>query len=386
VAFLEHTGMSFDQRYLELADLKAKAKKRLPWFVWEYLDSGTGTETALQRNRQALDNILFRPSILHGEHQPDLSFTIFGQTYALPFGVAPVGMSGLIWPKAEQHLAQAAAQANFPYCISTLAAETPEAIAPHHGGNGWFQLYPPRDPKIRNDMIRRAKDAGFTTMVLTADLPAPSRRERQTRSGLTHPPKLTPRLLAQISIRPEWALAMLVNGMPRMKTLDAYVEGGQAKAPPTAHAGYKMRIAPDWDYLQQVRDVWDGPLVVKGVLDPDDATKLQEYGVDGLWISNHGGRQFDGAPAAIDVLPQVHAETDLPIIFDSGVEGGLDIMRALALGADMVMLGRAWHYALAALGADGPAHLADILQKDLISCMGQIGVNHPKQAAARLIT
>lgn len=382
----EHTLMSLDQKYLELADLKAKAKKRLPKFVWEYLDSATGRESALPRNREAFDRLLFTPSILHGESNPDLSVSLFGQGYALPFGVAPVGMSGLIWPNAERHLARTAAELGFPFCLSTVAAETPEAIAEHHGGHGWFQLYPPRDPEIRDDIMRRAKDAGFKTLVLTADLPAASRRERQTRSGLKHPPKLTPRLMAQVAIRPEWAMARLLNGMPRMKTLEPYIEGTMKNLPPTAHAGYMMRVAPDWEYLQAVREYWDGPLIVKGVLNPEDAPKLQSYGVDGIWVSNHAGRQFDGAPASIDVLPMIRAQTDLPIIFDSGIEGGLDIMRAMALGADMVMLGRAWHYALAALGSKGPALLADILRKDLMSCMGQIGVNRPSQAAKRLIT
>tara|TARA_R110002049_G_scaffold23781_7_gene84895 strand:- start:116018 stop:117163 length:1146 start_codon:yes stop_codon:yes gene_type:complete len=365
--------MDLHATYPGLADLRRRARARLPKFVWEYLDSATGTEATKHRNRRALDRIGLMPSILHGEFTPDLSTTLMGQSLPLPFGIAPLGMSGLIWPDAEGHLARAAARANIPYGLSTVAAQSPEDLAPHLGPQAWFQMYPPRDPEIRADMLARARDAGFSTLVLTVDVPVASRRERQTRSGLTSPPRLTPRLLAQVACRPAWALGMARRGLPHMATLDKYTPATQANLPPTAHIGYLLRTAPDWDYLRWLRDYWAGPLVIKGVLRPEDATALQNEGVDAIWVSNHAGRQFDAAPASIDALPAIRAATTLPLIFDSGIEGGLDILRALALGADFVMLGRAFHFALAALGPVGIDHLIDMLARDLVANMGQLG-------------
>jgi L-lactate dehydrogenase (cytochrome) len=365
--------MDLHSSYPGLSDLRAGAKKRIPSFVWEYLDSGTGDERAKSRNRTRLDQIGLMPSVLHGEFEPDLSTTFLGQKMPLPFGISPIGMSGLIWPNAEKLLAQAGASLGIPYTLSTVATQAPEDLAPHLGENAWFQMYPPRDEEIRADMLERARTAGFKTLVLTVDVPVASRRERQTRSGLTNPPRLTPRLLAQVMQKPTWALGTLKHGMPHMKMLDKYTGPATEGLSTTAHVGYLLRTSPDWSYVKWLREAWDGPFIVKGVMRPKDAKELQKIGVDAIWVSNHAGRQFDAAPATIDMLPALKAATDLPIIFDSGVEGGLDILRALASGADFVMLGRAWHYALGALGATGPAHLADLLAKDLAANMGQMG-------------
>ncbi len=359
-------------RYPGLADLRRRAQRRLPRFVWEFLDSGTGSEQARNRNRTALDARLLMPSILHGEFQPDLSVNLLGASLPLPFGIAPVGMSGLIWPDAERLLARAAATAGIPYTLSTVASQTPEDVGPVMGDHGWFQMYPPRDPDIRTDMLNRARSAGFRTLVLTVDVPVASRRERQVRSGLTTPPKLTPRLLAQVACRPAWALGMARQGMPRMRMIDSYA-GDLKGLPSTSHAGYMLRTSPDWDYLRWLRDAWDGPMVVKGVMRAEDAKTLEEEGMDAIWISNHAGRQFDAAPATIDVVEGIRAATKLPLIVDGGIEGGLDMLRAIALGADFVMMGRAWHYALAALGEEGPGHLVNMLKADLESNMGQLG-------------
>ena len=372
--------MDLHATYPALSDLRSRAQSRLPKFVWEYLDSATGTEATKHRNRAALDRVGLMPSVLHGEFSPDLGVELMGQKLPLPFGMSPLGMSGLIWPDAEAHLARAADRAGIPFGLSTVAAASPEDVAPHLGKHGWFQLYPPRDPEIRTDMLARAKAAGFTTLVLTVDVPVASRRERQTRSGLTSPPKLTPRLMAQVAMRPAWAMGMARRGLPHMKMLDKYTEGtATANLPPTAHVGYLLRTAPDWDYLHWLRDHWDGPLVIKGVLRPEDATALEQAGADAIWVSNHAGRQFDAAPASAEALPAIRAATKLPVIFDSGVETGLDILRAFALGADFVMLGRAFHIALAALGPRGVDHLIDLLARDLTANMGQLGAHNLRE-------
>lgn len=380
--------MDLHAKYPAISDLRHAARKRIPHFVWEYLDSATGQERTLQRNRDKLDEVLFGPSILHGEFSPDLSTSFLGQTHSLPFGIAPVGMSGLIWPGAERMLATAAGQLNIPYSMSTVATQTPEDVAPHLGAHAWFQMYPPRDTDIRLDMMARAKAAGFSTLVMTVDVPVASRRERQTRGGLTQPPKLTPRLALQAALCPVWLNGIRKTGMPRMKLMDGYAEQVQldkTMRSSTAHVGYLLRTSPDWDYVRKLRDEWDGALIVKGLSRAKDAVALEKEGVDALWVSNHAGRQFDGGPATIETLPAIRKATTLPLIVDSGFETGLDILRGLALGADFIMLGRPWHYALGALGAEGPAHMADILAKDLAANMGQLGTKTLKDISKALL-
>jgi len=375
--------MTLHNRYPAICDLKSRARRRIPHFVWEYLDSATGNEATQARNRTALDKVLFHPSILHGEFTPDLSTTFLSKTYPLPIGIAPVGISGLIWPEAETFLAQTAAKEGIPYGLSTVATQTPEDLAPHIGDQGWFQIYPPRDADIRADMLKRAKDAGFHTLVMTVDVPVASRRERQTRGGLQQPPRLTPRLAIQAAQCPAWLMGIRKTGMPRMKLMDSYASQ-QSALPSTQHVGYLLRTSPDWDYVQKLRDAWDGPLIIKGVSRAQDATALEKEGVDALWVSNHAGRQFDGGLATIETLPEVRAATSLPLIMDSGIEGGLDVIRAIASGADFVMLGRAFHYSLGALGAVGPAHLLDILRQDMIANMGQLGAKTLKDLKNQL--
>ena len=374
--------MDLHSTYPAISDLRKAARKRIPHFVWEYLDSATGDEQTAARNRTALNKVLFKTSILHGEFTPDLTTTFLNRGFPLPFGIAPVGMSGLIWPGAERLLAETAKDLGIPYAMSTVATQSPEDIAEHLGEHAWYQMYPPRDEAIRDDMISRARAAGFNTLILTVDVPVASRRERQTRGGLTQPPKLTPRLAAQAALCPAWLNGIRKTGMPRMKTLDKYSDF-KGQLPSTEHIGYLLRTSPDWEYFKRLRDAWDGPLIVKGVTQSDDAARLQDEGADAIWVSNHAGRQFDGAQGAIDTLSQVRAATTLPVIFDSGIEGGLDIIRAIALGADFVMLGRAWHYALGAIGDEGPAHLADILRKDMASNMGQLGTKTLVELAHR---
>jgi L-lactate dehydrogenase (cytochrome) len=379
--------MDLHSRYPALSDLKRRARRRIPHFVWEYLDSATGSETSTARNRAALDAVLFRPAALRGEITPDLSVSLMGREYPVPFGIAPLGMSGLIWPEAERLLARHAGRAGIPYALSTVATRTPEDLRGDIGDQGWFQMYPPRDPGMRDDMLRRAREAGFHTLILTVDVPAASRRERQTRGGLVQPPRLTPRLLAQVALCPAWAAGIQATGMPRMRLMDSYAD--QTKTgplPSTAHVGYLLRAAPDWDYVRALRERWQGKLVLKGVMEAEIAEQAEAEGVDAIWVSNHAGRQFDGGIASLDALRDVRGATTLPLIFDSGVTGGLDVMRALALGAHFVMMGRPWHYALGALGREGPAHWHDVLVKDMVSNMAQIGARDLSELPARLAT
>ena len=365
--------MDYHSKFPAVSDLKKRAQKRIPHFVWEYLDSGTGLENTRKRNRAKLDEVMFYPSVLHGDIKPNLKTSILNHEYGLPFGIAPVGMSGLIWPNAEKILARTAAGSNIPYTLSTVASQSPEDLAPHIDKNAWFQLYPPRDAEILDDILKRVRNSGFTTLVLTVDVPDASRREKQIRGGLTHPPRLTGRLGLQAISKPVWLANTLRNGIPKMKLMQSYSNERKSLSS-TAHIGYLLRTSPDINYLRDLRKKWKGNLVVKGVMRAEDARSLEQEGVNAIWVSNHAGRQFDGTYSSIEVLPKIRKVTKLPIIFDSGIEGGLDILRALSSGADFVMMGGAWHYSLGAMGTKGPNHLIDILTKDLIANMGQLGL------------
>lgn len=361
------------QQYPAISDLRKRAKRRIPHFGWEYLDSGTGEEYLVTRNESALQDIVLMPHMMKGEKQRDLSVELFGVRYNAPFGISPVGLTGLMWPGVEMMLARTAVRYNIPYCLSTVATETPEAIGPVVSGMGWFQLYPPNDLAIRKDLLERAKVSGLTTLVITADTSIQSRRERQKRAGVSVPPKRTFRTYFEAAMRPAWSIGTFNNGMPRFKTMEKYVNSSDI-----AEIGKYMNANMgqlDWTYLEQTRQEWDGPMLIKGVLTPEDARRCIEYGADGVIVSNHGGRQFDGAPAAIDALPAIANELagDGAVIFDSGVRNGLDICRALALGAQFVMLGRAFIYGAAAFGQRGTDHVADILLADLEADLGNLG-------------
>ncbi|MCT4554679.1 MAG: alpha-hydroxy-acid oxidizing protein [Pelagimonas sp.] len=377
--------MDLDLDLPATSDLRKRARRRMPHFAFEYLDSATGAELQAKRNREALDQILFMPQILSGKPAPQLATKFLDQEFDRPFGIAPLGMSGLIWPGAESLLASHAHSARIPYCLSTVATRLPEEIGPKAGDMGWFQLYCPADPDIRRDMLHRARNAGFTKLILTVDVPDDSRRERQRRARLTLPPKITPRVVYEIATHPAWALGTARIGAPRIVLPESYVDSRAARSS-IEHAGHLIRGTPDWDTLRALRNEWPGHLIVKGVMCPDAAQRLQAEGVDAIWVSNHSGRQFEAGPASITALPAIRAALgpDMPLILDSGIETGLDVLRARALGADFVMLGRAWHYAVAALGPKGPAHLHHILTEDMRLNMAQLGCDSCEQLPQRL--
>jgi L-lactate dehydrogenase (cytochrome) len=378
--------MDLDLSHPSIEDLRLAARKRIPKFAFEYLDSATGRELGLKVNRDALDAIGFMPSVLCGRTKADLQTELLGQTFDLPFGIAPVGMSGLMWAGAERMLAQAAVAHNIPFSLSSVAVASPEDVAPHIGQNGWFQHYPVNSPGLRREMLPRIKAAGFHTLIITVDVPEESRRERQRRANLTVPPRTDLRTLIEMAVRPAWCLAHLREGiMPRMRFFDDYVP--QRGRESFTHAGALIRGIPDWQYLNELREEWDGNLVVKGVLRPEDAKRMVDMGADCIWVSNHSGRQFEAGPAVIDQLPKVRAAVgpDVPLIYDSGVAWGLDIMRARALGADFVMVGRAFQYAVAAFGAKGIEHLVHILQADITANMSQLGAERLDELAQYLL-
>lgn len=362
-------------KYPRVSDMIDIAKRRMPHFAAEYLFAGTGYDEALENNRKVFNQIFLVPKYLKGTVTPVLKTKLFGYEYDAPFGMAPVGMTSLMWPGAEIALSKMSVKNNVPFALSTVACASVEEVGKHLNGQGWFQLYPPEDKAIRNDLLKRAKNAGFKTLVVTADIPASSRRERLRMAGVSVPPKNNLRTFFQAAICPSWSLGTLINGIPAFGTMDQYSNGdwhGNAKSK-AGFAGSQMQRYLDWDYLKEVRDIWKGPIVLKGLMHEDDAIKTTKI-VDAIYLSNHGGRKIDIAPSPLQILPDIRKKIgpNFPIIIDSGFYSGQDISKGLMLGADFVMTGRPFIIGLAALGSKGANHVHDILKDELSNIMEQI--------------
>lgn len=371
-------------RYPSVDYLAEAARRRIPHFAWEYLDSGTGRETAIARNREALDQVRMVPRFIQERGEPDLTTGLFGRHYSAPFGMAPIGLTGMMWPGGELMLARAARKHNIPFGLSTVACETPESVGAVSEGNAWFQLYPFADRQTEAQVLARAQAAGFSVLVVTVDVPVSSTRERQRRAGMRSGSKSWLSRLLQVAARPRWALATARHGAPRFRMLEDYVDD-PSLARISEYIGRQLGTV-DIAHLQEIRDRWKGPLIVKGILDEKDARTCLQMGMDGIVVSNHGARQFDAAPAAIDALARIAPSVAgrMAVLFDSGIRGGLDIMRALALGADFVLVGRAFMFGICALGEPGAGLVAHILKTDMVNNMNQLGCLRPGQLAARL--
>ena len=357
-------------KYPRVIDLVEKAIKRIPFFCSEYLFSGTGNDKVVEANGDVFKHIFFTPKYLKGTVEPNTAQTILGLDYAAPFGVAPLGSGGLIWPGAEVALAKMCAKKKIPYCLSSVASLSLEQISPHLQGNGWFQLYPPKDKSIRDDIIKRAMDAGYRALVVTVDIPATSRRERIKKAGVTIPPKANLRMFMQALIKPFWSIGTLLQGMPSFGTMTKYKFFSQDEISKNWN---EMPRYIDWQYLKEIKELWKGPIILKGILNEDDAIKASHI-VDAIYLSNHGGRQIDLVPNPLQLLPNIRKKLgeEFPIIVDSGYSSGQDISKALALGADFVMLGRAFMIGMAALGEKGAEHIHYILHDELSNIMEQM--------------
>ena len=369
-------------KYPRVSDMINDAKRRMPHFAAEYLFAGTGYDEALENNRKVFNQIFLVPKYLKGTVVPNLKTKLFDHEFGAPFGMAPVGMTSLMWPGAEVALSKMSVKNNVPFALSTVACASIEEIGKHLDGQGWFQLYPPADKAIRNDLLNRAKNAGFKTLVVTADIPASSRRERLRMAGVSVPPKNNLRTFFQAAICPSWSLGTLKNGIPAFGTMDQYSNGdwhGNAKSK-AGFAGSQMQRFLDWDYLKEVRDIWKGPIILKGLMHEDDVMKSIKI-VDAIYLSNHGGRQIDIAPSPLQMLPEIRKKIGpkFPIIIDSGFYSGQDISKGLMLGADFVMTGRPFIIGLAALGHKGANHVHDILKDELSNIMEQICAKNIKE-------
>ncbi|MFK7802438.1 MAG: alpha-hydroxy acid oxidase [Anaerolineae bacterium] len=367
--------MNIEKRFPSVIDMQAAAAKRMPKFVHEYMIGGIGVESCVQRNRSRLNDINLMPRYLSGAQKPNIQTTVLGQDFDAPFGVAPLGLSGLMWPDLENILARAAYKHNLPYTLSTYGCVSLEKIKEAGKDNCWFQYYPSDTPEIEQDLIDRSKKAGYKTLVLTVDIPVETRRDRDIKSGLSVPPNFYDlRTLWQIMTRPTWALNMLRVGVPRFPNFLPYFEGDSIKAQ-SDFISTHMKGHITADRFKTIRSAWDGDLIVKGILDVGEAETYMSLGANGISVSNHGGRQLDAAPTPVDMLPAIRQALgpDALILADGGVRNGLDIARMLALGADFVLMGRPFVYAVAAAGEKGGGHVMHVLKEELKMTMAQMG-------------
>lgn len=373
--------MNINKRYPCVADLEERALNRLPKFVREYVAKGLGTGTSVRKNRDALNDVELMPRYLAEADQPDMKCELWGRTYDAPFGVAPVGLSGLVWANAEEILAEAAREHRIPYALSTVANVTLEETRRLAGDMAWFQLYTPKDIEMRDDILRRCERTGYDTMLVTVDVPFQTRREHDIRNGLSVPPQFDLKTVWQMVTHPSWAIRMYKAGVPEFLNITHYQKESSARnkvsrIESTARfIAERMGLHITREVFGQIRERWKGKLLAKGVLDPQDAVEYIDLGADGIVISNHGGRQLDAAPGVACLVPQMRAAVgpDATLLVDGGVRSGLDIARMLALGANFVMMGRPFLYAVAALDRLGGDHVMNILKAELQSTMGQLG-------------
>ena len=353
-----------------VSDYRALARARLPHFLFEYLDGGSYAEVTLKRNVADLEAVALRQRVLRDVSAIDLSTELFGERWAMPVGLGPIGLSGLYARRGEVQAGKAAAAAGVPFSLSTLSACSIGEVAEKAGPGFWFQLYIVKDRAFVADMIARAKEAGCGAILLTVDLAVPGTRYRDYRAGLSGTPGGGggSRRLAQVLRRPAWAWDVAIHGKPlTLGNLEPLLGSGAALQDLMGWVSSNFDASIGWKDVEWVREQWKGPLLIKGILDPDDALQAAASGVDGIVVSNHGGRQLDGVSSTARALPRVAEAVGgkVPILVDGGVRSGLDVVRMLALGADFVMLGRAWAYALAAAGQQGVEHVLRLIDAEM---------------------
>jgi len=351
-----------------VVDARALAALRLPRLIYDFIDGGAGEERGLARSTSDLGDILLQPRSLAEVKTISLQASLMGQTWDLPFGIAPMGMCDLAWPGADHSLAELCQRNAIPLGVSTASSTSLEELLQRSGGNAWFQLYVTGSVDDALALVDRATGAGYETLILTVDVPRIGKRPRDIRNGFQTPFYMTPRHFLDFATHPRWSLGTLASGMPRMANFTgAHAKGYDRNAP---------RSGADWAFLQRLRERWRGKLIVKGVLSVEDALSIRSLGADAVYISSHGGRQLDSSPSSIAVLPAIRQALgpDYPLIFDSGIRSGEDIVKAKALGADLVMVGRPFLYALAAVGRGGAQRLLDSLRAEVETALAQIGV------------
>ena len=366
---------AFHSNYPSIEHLRERARQRLPRFAFEYLEGGCFSNLNLQRNTDEIREVRLRPWYLRDYPGSNLKTEIFGQTYDAPFGVSPIGLQGLMWPKATEILAKAAHQHNLPFILSTVATASIETVAELTEGRAWFQLYHPAEDELRDKLLDRAAEAGFPVLVILADTPTFAYRPKEIKNGLSIPPRMSLRNVIQMMMHPTWSFSQLGAGAPEFKTMKPYLPKGLSMK----HLGLFMnrtfsgRLNPD--KIRALRDRWKGKLVVKGVVTEEDAETALSLGADGFIVSNHGGRQLDAGQSTIEPLTHLAKKFGgrTTVMMDSGIRSGPDVACAMARGAQFTFMGRSFMYGVSALGQGGGDHTMIMLKRQLQQVMEQVG-------------
>ena len=376
-----------NHKYPSVEDLRKRAKLKIPKFAFEYLDGGCNNDVNLKKNTDRIRDIELKPKYLVDYRKPSLKTRLFGHTYDAPFGISPVGLQGLMWPKSPEILAKAAFDHNIPFILSTVTTTSIEKIADLTEGKAWFQLYHPTEDKVTVDILRRANEAQCPVLIILADVPSFGYRPRDIRNGLSMPPKMTLHNIINAVKRPNWLLQTIINGQPSFETLKPYMPKNLNLNQLAKFMDRTFSGRLNDDKIKRIRDMWKGKLVLKGAESLHDVEKACKLGLDGVIISNHGGRQVDVGQATIDSLKTILPvyKNKIKLMMDSGIRGGADVARVMATGADFSFMGRTFMYGVSALGKNGGNHTISMLKKQLTQVMEQLSCGEISQLQEKLI-
>ncbi|KAA5824814.1 alpha-hydroxy-acid oxidizing protein [Algibacter amylolyticus] len=367
-------AIKFDTRYPSIDDLRTRAQKKIPKFAFEYLDGGCNEDVNLIRNTSELRDVQLKPNYLRAHHGSSLKTKLFGMEYDAPFGIAPVGLQGLMWPNSPEILAKAAFEHNIPFILSTVTTTSIERASELTEGKAWFQLYHPTENALRDDIIKRAEAAECPVLVILCDVPTFGFRPRDIRNGLAMPPKMNISNILQAFGRPDWALQTLKYGQPNFATLKPYMPKGLDLKQLGKFMDQTFSGRLNEEKIKPIRDMWKGKLVLKGVASEYDAEEAIRLGIDGIIVSNHGGRQLDAGESTIKPLTTIAEKygDQIEVMMDSGIRSGPDVARAMASGAKFTFMGRSFMYGVSALGKKGGDHTISLLKTELQQVMEQL--------------
>ncbi len=379
--------LSYNRQYPSIDDLRAKSRKKIPRFAFEYLDGGCNEDINLEKNRSDIQEVELMPQYLVPHVESNTKTELFGHFYDAPFGVAPIGLQGLIWPKAPEILAKAAYKHNVPFILSTVSTCSIEKISEITEGNAWFQLYHPAKEEMRNDLLRRVDEAQCPVLVILTDVPVFGFRPRDIRNGLAMPPDMSLRNMLQIMGRPHWALNTLLAGSPNFATMKRYMPKGLNLKNLGLYMNETFSGWLDEERVARIRDIWKRKLVIKGVVSEEDTEKAIALGLDGIIVSNHGGRQLDSGQSTIVPMQQLAKKygDQITVMMDSGIRSGPDVARAVACGADFTFMGRSFMYGVSALGKAGGDHTISLLKAQFQQTMEQLCCENVKDLPKHLI-
>lgn len=377
----------YNSQYPSIADLKDKAKSRIPKFAFDYLEGGANEELNMYRNESDFDQIYLQPRYLEETGDINMSTKLFGVEYSAPFGVSPIGLQGLMWPNAPEILAKAAAKEKLPYILSTVSTSSIERIAEVSEGTAWFQLYHPTEDKLRDDILRRLKGVECPVLVVLVDVPSFGLRYREIKSGLSMPPKMTISNILQAMMRPTWGIKTLSHGIPSFATLKPYMEEGLDLSQLGQFMNKTFTGKVTFEKVKAIRDIWKGPLVLKGIATEADMNDAIALGADGVIISNHGGRQIDAGESSINSLIRLAPSYGhkIKIMLDGGIRSGVDLGRAHAVGSSFNFMGRPFMYGVGALGDEGGQHTMNMLKAQLYQVMQQLSIDKVERFPERLL-